>query len=231
MPRLRPNLPRETEIIKPYIGKALVFWEGTTEYNYLDYFVKVFKVNENNKYTNINIEVEIENVHGNAQTVFNYAEEFLASDENMKKYKDYDKSLIFDCDDPDNIEKVIEDMINSPNHYILLLSNLLFETWLLMHFETVDEPLTKAQIYRKMAGHLNCQDYNSKEKAKTGNIRAIAGDIKDVKAAIQNAKNLEREYRGKSNDLINNIRTLNPYTKVYSFIEDILREIDNINNN
>ena len=47
MPRLRPNLPRETEIIKPYIGKALVFCEGTTEYNYLDYFVKVFKVNEN----------------------------------------------------------------------------------------------------------------------------------------------------------------------------------------
>lgn len=63
MPRLKPNVNRDIKTIKSYIGKALVFCEGTTEYNYLEYFTKIFKVNEKSKYTNIDIEVEVQNVH------------------------------------------------------------------------------------------------------------------------------------------------------------------------
>lgn len=229
MPRLRPNVNRGINSIKLYIGKALVFCEGTTEYNYLEYFTDIFKVNEKSKYTNIDIEVQIENVHGNAQTVYKYAEEFLQDEEHAKKYKDFDKFLIFDCDDPPNIGNIIKDMLDSPQQYKLLLTNMLFETWLLMHYETVDREISKAQVYKKMSDYLGCLEYNSKEKANKGNIRKIIGDGQSVKEAIRNAKNLENEYKDKCDDLVKNIGILNPYTKVHSFIERVLYEIDNMN--
>jgi len=229
MARLRPNLNREANFDKSYIGKALIFCEGTTEYNYLEYFTKIFNINEKSKYTNIDIEVEVKDVNGNAMHVYKYAEEFLEDEENAKKYKDFDKYLIFDCDDPKNIEDVIQKMLDSEHRYKLLLTNLLFEVWLLMHFEVVDIKLGKRVIYKKMADYLGCLEYNSKEKANEGNIRKIIGDSKNVKNAIINAKNLEREHNGKCDELVKNIKTLNPYTKMHSFIEKVLFEIDAMN--
>lgn len=161
--------------------------------------------------------------------VYKYAEEFLEEEENAKRYKDFDKYLIFDCDDPKNIEDVIQKMLDSEHGYKLLLTNLLFEVWLLMHFEVVDTKLGKRVIYKKMADYLGCLEYNSKEKANEGNIRKIIGDSKNVKNSIINAKNLEREYNGKCDELVKNIKTLNPYTKMHSFIEKVLYEIDNMN--
>lgn len=229
MPRLKPNLKRETNSIKSYIGKSLIFCEGTTEYNYLEYFIDIFKINEKSKYTNIALEIEMQNVHGNAQTVYKYAEEFLQDGENAKKYKDFDKFLIFDCDDPKDISSVLKDMLNSAQNYKLLLTNLLFETWLLMHYEIVDSNISKSQIYKKMADHLGCIKYSSKEKANKGNIRKIIGDGQNIKEAIRNARNLENEYKNKIEDLVANIEILNPYTKVHLFIEQLLYEIDNMN--
>ncbi|MGV1061662.1 RloB family protein [Clostridium perfringens] len=229
MPRLKPGIARDVKSIKPYIGKALIFCEGTTEYNYLEYFMNIFNVNEMSKYTNINLELQVENVSGNAQTVYTYAEDFLSEEENSKKYKDYDKYLIFDCDDPENIQETIKNMIDSSNKYKLLLTNKVFEIWLLMHFEIVDKELTKCQAYKKMALYLGCVDYNSKEKAKKGNIRKIIGDGENIKQAINNAKNIENENRDKCDNLSENINVLNPYTKVHLFIEKVLCEIDNMN--
>ena len=231
MPRLRPNVNREINTTKSYIGKALVFCEGTTEYNYLEYFTTIFKVNEKSKYTNIDIEVEVQNVHGNAQTVYNYAEEFLNDENNAKKYKDFDKYLIFDCDSPDDIQNVIKVMLDSSKEYKLLLTNFLFEIWLLMHYEIVDTKISKVQAYKKMSDHLGCVEYNSKEKANKGNIRKIIGDGESVKAVIMNAKNLENEYKDKCDDLVQNIKDLNPYTTVHNFIEKVLYEIDLMNKN
>ena len=56
---------------------------------------------------------------------------------NLLKYLYYEKHLVFDCDAPDNIQEVITKMRKSDNGYILDYSNLLFETWLVMHFQNL----------------------------------------------------------------------------------------------
>ncbi|WP_251860244.1 RloB domain-containing protein [Clostridium sp. Marseille-Q2269] len=85
------------------------------------------------------------------------------------------KYLFFDCDDPPNIQDVIGDMLN--NGYSLLVSNPLFEIWLLMYFENVDNRFGKNQIYNKLSYHLS-KDYN---KADKGIIREIIqkGNVED----------------------------------------------------
>lgn len=121
-----------------FIGKIILFCEGMTEKNYFEYFSDAVK---HNKFTNINIEVQ--KAGGNARGVLNYANVFMNKEENNRKYKDYEKILIFDCDVPKDIQSVINDAISGKNKYKLLISNLLFETWLLMHFENVDKKLSK----------------------------------------------------------------------------------------
>lgn len=49
MARLKPNVDRDVNFDKSYIGKALIFCEGKTEYNYLEYFTKIFNINEKRK--------------------------------------------------------------------------------------------------------------------------------------------------------------------------------------
>ena len=127
------NMPRlvngERKILTPKpenAGKLLIFCEGYTEYNYLDYFKKYLENNLRTKYSDIVIEPI--NAKGNAMHVYNYAEEFLNENDNGSKYLYYEKHLVFDCDAPDNIQEVISLMRESENDYVLDYSNLLFET-------------------------------------------------------------------------------------------------------
>ena len=98
---------------------------------------------------------------GNAQRVLNFANEYLSNDEQAKEFYLYHKYLVFDCDDPPEIQQVITDMIKSTNNYKLLPSNLLFEIWLLMHFEDFDLPVKKAETYRRLASALGIKHYGS----------------------------------------------------------------------
>lgn len=199
-----------------FIGKIILFCEGMTEKNYFEYFTRAIK----NKYTNISIEVQ--KAGGNARGVLNYANNFLDEEENNRKYKDYDKYLVFDCDAPEDIQSVIKDAINDKKEYKLLTSNLLFETWLLMHFENVEENFTKTQTYTKMAMYLNVEKYDSKEKAKKGNIRKIVQD-NNVEKAIDNAEKMEKYYE--SFDISNSIAKMNPFTEVHKLVKQLMIEI------
>ncbi len=120
---------RLSEIKKINIGHIIIFCEGKTEKYYFDYFAKIIK---KNKYTDI--EVVLETANGNAQSVLNYANKFMSDESNNQKYSTYGKYLAFDCDAPPDIQAVI----SSADEYELLISNHLFETWLLMHFEDVE---------------------------------------------------------------------------------------------
>jgi hypothetical protein len=86
----------ERKIINPKpenAGKILIFCEGSTEYNYLDYF-KVYLENRLRvQYSDIVLEPI--NTEGNAMHVFQYAEEFLNRDENWRKFELYEKHLIY----------------------------------------------------------------------------------------------------------------------------------------
>lgn len=208
-------------------GKLLIFCEGHTEYNYLDYFRSYIDNNLRAKYSDIVIEPI--NTEGNAMHVFNYAEEFLGVGENASKYLHYEKHLVFDCDAPENIQTVIGLMKESENEYILDYSNLLFETWLVMHFQNLepDTDYSKRVIYKLMRDYLNVTRYTKKMKASKGTIGKILGSNGNerIRAAIENAKLLEKHWEDAGKDMSKNITQMNPSVEIYKLIERLLDEV------
>lgn len=227
MPRL---VNGERKIINPKpenAGKILIFCEGHTEYNYLDYFRNYIDNNLHAKYSDIVIEPI--NTEGNAMHVYDYAEEFLGTDDNASKYMYYEKHLVFDCDAPENIQEVITLMRNSENDYVLDYSNLLFETWLVMHFQNLepDKDNSKREILKLMREHLNVTKYTKKMKASKGTIGQILGSNGNerIRAAIENAKSLEKYWKDAGKSVDKDIKQMNPAVDIYKLIERLLEEI------
>lgn len=202
---------RRSETKKTNIGKVIIFCEGKTEKFYFDYFAEIIK---QNKYTDV--EVVVETANGNAQTVLKLAGSFMDEEENNRKYSTYGKYLAFDCDDPPDIQAVVL----SSKEYELLISNHLFETWLLMHFEEVDTTLTKRETYRRLSNHL----HGSYSKGHKGKTREIVQNG-SIEKAIDNAKALAQLYETQGKTVFANIKEMNPYTSVHKLIEQFMVEI------
>jgi len=207
--QLTPRRLSETK--KTNIGRIIIFCEGKTEKYYFDYFAEIIK---KNKYTDV--EVVLETAGGNAQTVLGYADSFMADEEHNRKFNTYGKYLVFDCDDPPNIQAVVQAAMN----YELLISNYLFETWLLMHFEDVEVKLSKREIYRRLSAHL----HNTYSKGHKGKTREIVQNG-NIEKAIDNAKALEQRYDEDGKSVLTNIKEMNPYTSIYKLIEQFMVEI------
>lgn len=203
--QLTPRRLSETK--KTNIGRIIIFCEGKTEKYYFDYFAESIK---KNKYTDV--EVVLETAGGNAQTVLS----FMADEEYNRKFNTYGKYLAFDCDDPPNIQAVVR----AARGYELLLSNHLFETWLLMHFEDAWVKLSKREIYRHLTEHL-LGTYSKGQKGKTREIIQNGS----IEKAIDNAKALEQRYDEDGKSVFTNIKEMNPYTSVYKLIEQFMVEI------
>lgn len=227
MPRLVNGERKITNSRPENAGKLLIFCEGYTEYNYLNYFRNYIDNNLRAKYSDIIIEPI--NAEGNAMHVYNYAEEFLGNAENSSRYMYYEKHLVFDCDAPNNIQEVIGLMKTSENDYILDYSNLLFETWLVMHFQDLkpEEDNSKREIIKLMRNYLDVTKYTKKVKASNGTIGKILGSNgnEKIRAAIENAKLLEKYWidTGKSAD--KDIAQMNPAVDIYKLVERLLDEI------
>jgi hypothetical protein len=58
----------------------------------------------------------------------------------------YNKYVSFDYDAPPKIQNVIDEIVTSNKGYTLLVSYLVFEIWLLMHFENVNSEISKQKI-------------------------------------------------------------------------------------
>lgn len=211
MGRTQLSPQRLSETKKTNIGRIIIFCEGKTEKYYFDYFAEIIK---KNKYTDV--EVILETANGNARTVLNFANEFMNDEKHNQKFSTYGKYLAFDCDDPPDIQAVVL----AANEYELLISNYLFETWLLMHFEDVEKKITKREIYRRLSYHLH-GDYSKGHKGKTREI-VINGNIEK---AIDNARILEKRYNAEGKNIFTNIKDMNPFTNVYKLIEQFMVEI------
>ena len=227
MPRLVNGERKITNPKPENAGKLLIFCEGYTEYNYLDYFKRYIDNNLRAKYSDIVIEPM--NAKGNAMQVHNYAEDFLKKEENASKYIYYEKHLVFDCDAPENIQQVITLMKDSGNDYILDYSNLLFETWLVMHFQNLEpeKDNSKRTIIKLMRDYLKVTKYTNKIKASKGTIGKILGSNgnEKIRAAIENAKLLEKHWEDKGKDMDRDITQMNPAVDIYKLIERLLDEI------
>lgn len=227
MPRL---INGERKIQKPRpenAGKLLIFCEGNTEFNYLMYFKTYLENNLHAQYSDIVIEPI--NANGDARRVYDYAEAFLADAANASRYFYFEKHLVFDCDAPDNIQEVVNLMNVSENEYILDYSNLMFETWLVMHFQDLipDGDNRNRTIIRLMCEYLDIDRYTSKDKASPGTIGKILGSNANekIRAAIKNAKELEAHWcsLGMREDV--NIKEMNPSVAIYTLIERLMDEI------
>ena len=225
MARINIGKPRTEATLKQNLGKVIIFCEGKTEYNYLNYFARILNSGKN-KFTDVKI--ELEEAEGNAQTVLNCAEEFFSKAENKSRFAHYQPYLIFDCDDPKDIQRVIKDMKESSNEYELLLTNLLFELWLLMHFEEVTEAIRKGQIYNKLMVRLDLLEYKSKHKTSEGIIRKVIGDGQSVSKAIENAVKLEQMMHEKGYNILDNIENMNPYTTMHKIMLPISDELNRV---
>ena len=227
MPRLVNGERKITNPRPENAGKLLIFCEGHTEYNYLDYFRSYIDNNLRAKFSDIVIEPI--NAEGNAMHVYNYAEEFLETDENASKYLHYEKHLVFDCDAPENIQEVIALMKDSENDYILDYSNLLFETWLVMHFQNLEpgKDNSKRAILKLMRDYLDVTKYTKKMKASKGTIGKILGSNgnEKIRAAIENAKLLEKHWKDTGKDMDKDITQMNPAVDIYKLIDRLLDEI------
>ena len=222
------NGSRTPKEIAAKAGKLLVFCEGDTEYNYLDYFKSYLEHNVKSKYTDLVLEPV--NTKGNARHVFLYAEDFLEQNDNAGKYADYEKHLVFDCDAPEEIQDVIFEMQESKHNYVLGFSCLLVETWLVMHFSEVEigVDVKKSKIYKRMRDFLNVSRYTTRTKASKGMIGKLLAEDGDkrIRAAIQNAKRLETQWKEQGKDYRKNIKEMNPVVNIHHLVEMLLDEIE-----
>lgn len=223
---------REIEKEDLYLGKILIICEGHTEKNYIKHIVS--RINTLIKYNEIEVVDaasirEESNPHivlagGDANRVFYKANEIV---ENNPQYLNYEKYLVFDCDAPkDTIQQTIKLMLESPNEYKLALSNFMFETWLLMHFEKVEKKYDKSVLYQKLANYLKLSpgEKYSNLKADDEMINSIF-QIGNVEKAIKNGKGLHNEYREKNLDISEDIAAMNPHVLIYELIELLLKYV------
>jgi hypothetical protein len=162
----------------------ILFCEGLTEKNYFEYFTDIIKKNKFN-----DVRIKIASAGGNSSRVLKYAEQYLADEDNNRKFSNYKKYLVFDCDSPPDIQKTIDSICLSKNGYEMLVSNPLFETWLLMHFENATKKISKELTYKRLNKHLA----NEYKKASAGLIREIIQNG-SVEKAMENAENLAEKY-------------------------------------
>lgn len=216
MARTVLNSVRSTDSINLNIGKMLIFCEGRTEKIYFDYFAKILN---RYKYNDIEVSVSVKSANGDSSKVVKFAEEFLSKGNNASIYLNYAKYLVFDCDAPkgEAIYKVINNAINSNENYKLLISNWLFENWLLMYFEDYEKKITKNEVYRRLSYHLG---YEYK-KANEGIIRQIITTGNFERAKI-NAENLRKFYDTNGLEYITSIKKMNPFTNVDTLINDFM---------
>ena len=216
MPRTQLTSERRTAFKKTHLGRIILFCEGATEKHYFEYFANIIEAS-GGKYTDVKV-VIADIPGGNAQHVLNRANEFLAGSNNAQIYRDYEKCMVYDCDAPDDIQSVI----TSSRDYTLYISNLFFETWLLMHYEEVNMNLKKREIYKRLTEQLAIDKY---EKGKKGIVRKIVADNQQIENAIANAERLEKLYEDEGKTIFSNIKEMNPYTNIHKLVEQLLSEI------
>lgn len=215
------NLKEERKVShrKQFLGKMIIFCEGTTEYNYFNHF-KVKLDNKKNKYINLELE-PIDVAGGGAIGIFKKVIEFLEKPENLR-YQYHEKVIVFDLDDPEKQEVMIKnliDMTKSDYDFTLLYSYMSFEVWLLMHLIEVTKPLTKSRLKDNLKQQLNIQRYIKSSK---GIISKLLHDESNIMNAIDNAKKLDEKYREDGLKIISKYKEMNPYTNVYKLVEKIL---------
>lgn len=218
---------RTTDTIDVHLGSILIFCEGYTEYNYFEFLNSKSNFNTN-KYNSLHVEL-VNSGGGGARGVFNSAVDFLSKEENSK-YHFYEKVLLFDLDDPEDIDLmkcVFDDIRNSSYDFISYVSHLNFDIWLIMHLIDVNigDYTSKRRIRRFLEERLQLEHSYNNYKNDPGLIAKILVDINSIKSAINCAKKLEKAYKNLELELEKDYKQMNPYSNVYIIVLDIINHL------
>lgn len=218
---MRHNFQQRRPKLKEHIGHLIFFCEGSTEFNYVQIFADIL-----NKHSDTTDVIVLQaNVGSNAQRVLDYANEAMENE--YRAYRNYTLCLLFDCDAPSDIQRLINDVLSSRYVYKIFVSNPIFELWLLMHFEQVSDKLSKKAIYEKLQEHLRiglAEDWD-KYKASKGMLLQILRDG-SMQNACCNATELQSNYSSMNLHLNTDIEKMNPYTNMHELINSFSTELN-----
>lgn len=159
-----------------------VFAEGQTEIIYLNALRDTIGIKDN-------ISFEGKSVKKQGLDLYYYVK---------KLFKNVDK-------DNTDIEKLIElEKLCQCSNFNLVFSNICFELWLLLHFESVTRYMEIYNLTRRLTQQIG-KKYSKTDKRTIGNIS------KKYKIALSNSTYMKS---------INNDFSQNPYTNVNVFLED-----------
>lgn len=220
---MKHNLHKDYTKIPEHIGHRVFFCEGTTEYNYIKAFADIL-----NKHTAItDIQIVLDDVGSNSRAVLKYAEKQLSDPQLHRKYAGYTPCLIFDCDAPADIQSVISDAVSSEYSYTIYLSNLIFETWLLMFYEDIDVSLSKKAVYTKLQDYLHLDKEWDKYKSDYGKIQQIL-KTGDPYGAFRCASRLQNRYEDLDLTWQTDITLMNPFTNMHEITKLFFNELGRI---
>lgn len=156
-----------------------IFTEGTaTEVIYFERIRQLLRVPT--------VKIKVKGTGQSSLKLIDYADRFIKRQSNIKSVW-----VVFDKDDLSVTQ--IEDAYKEAKikHFQIAFSNICFEVWFLLHFETLSSNTCteKKTVYSKLEKHLNIKDYEKKHKSDMKLIQDIADKYKV--AVINNEMLLE----------------------------------------
>ena len=100
------------------------------------------------------------------------------------------------------------------------LPHPLFEVWLLMHFEQINDVISKRKIFQHLENYLK----RKYDKSDDGTIREITQNG-SIENAIKNAYKLAVKFEQQDKFVYPNIKEMNPFTSVHELVEQFMVEI------
>lgn len=172
-----------------------VFAEGQTEIIYLNALRDTIGIKDN-------ISFEGKSVKKQGLDLYYYVKKLFKNHD--FEFSPINIILIVDKDNTD-IEKLIElEKLCQCSNFNLVFSNICFELWLLLHFESVTRYMEINNLTRRLTQQIG-KKYSKTDKRTIGNIS------KKYKIALSNSTYMKS---------INNDFSQNPYTNVNVFLED-----------
>jgi len=218
----RKERKSENREMKPY--RYLIVCEGEkTEPNYFE----GFKEEINSKYKDqVKIkkwEIDIEGTGRNTESLVEYASELQ-----RKSAVEFGNIwCVFDKDDftDEQFNNAIEKC--KKNDFKPAWSNKAIELWFLLHFEYLNTAVERVSYIKKLNEYFkNFSVNNGKYEKNLKDIYKILKEYGNCKKAIVNAKKLNKTHPGNFTP-----SKMNPATKVYELVEELLDIINNIKNN
>lgn len=193
--------------------KVFIYCEGETEKYYFDMLSKKyssFTINTKKLTDRIGIKTKVVGNKGPIEIV-KEASRTLKSDQSINEI--HKAFVVFDNDNysKQDIQEAID--LAKKNDLTVIYSNINFDLWILMHFESVTCYLSTQEINRRLTKHYGVISYSNEVKGE-----AVSLPLRDkVIYAYNNAINLFKQ----GNAPLRQSIECNPYINIHNYLHEI----------